>query len=222
MTEIRRSRVESTKLIAEQLAKSPLKADGTPKVFVSASAVGYYGTGDDVKTESSPPGNDFMAEVCIAWETAAEPAWQAGVRVVHPRFGIILDAKGGALPNLMTPFRFFVGGPVGSGQQWVSWVHQIDVTNALLFLLDQPIAGPANVTSPNPITNRDFSSTLAKAIHRPSWLPVPPIAIRILLGKVADVATKGQKALPVKLSESGFQVQFPNLDDAIRNLLNRN
>lgn len=219
MAQIRLSRVVSTTVIAERLAANPLRADGTPKVFISASAVGYYGTGDDERDESSPAGTDFMAEVSVAWEAAADAARRAGVRVVHPRFGIVLDSEGGALPNLMTPFRFFVGGPVGSGKQWVSWVHRDEVTAALLFLIDNPIHGPVNVTAPNPVTNREFSETLGQVLRRPSWLPMPRFATRILLGKVADVATAGQMVMPRKLTDKGFEFQWPKLSEALTSLL---
>ena len=219
MAEIRRSRVESTAPIAERLAKRPTRSDGTPKTLISASAVGYYGPGEDEKTESSPAGNDFMAEVCVAWEAAAEPARRAGVRVTHPRFGIVLDPDGGALPNLMRPFRFFVGGRVGHGRQWVSWIHRDDATSALLFLLDQPLSGPVNVTAPNPVRNREFSSILAAAMHRPNWLPVPPFSLRLALGKVAEVITTGQRVVPKALSETGFEFRYARLEKAMGQLI---
>lgn len=221
MAEIKRSRVESTKLISEKLAKQPKTQDGIPKTFLSTSAVGYYGLGNDLKNESSPPGNDFMAEVCVAWEHAAKPAKQAGVRVVHPRLGIVFDSEGGALPNMLRPFRFFVGGPIGNGKQWISWVHHEDVTNAYLFLLDHSIDGPVNVTSPDPVTNRELSQSIGKALGRPNWLPVPAFALRIVLGKVAEVASSGQKVDPQKLLNAGFEFKYPKLDFALQSLLSR-
>jgi uncharacterized protein (TIGR01777 family) len=208
--EIRRSRVESTRLIAERLASGP-----GPKVFVSCSAVGYYGPGDTPVDETAPAGTDFMADVCVAWERAADPARAAGVRVVHPRFGIVLDKHEGALPNLAMPFRMFMGGPVGRGRHGVSWVHIDDVVSALLFLLDRPIDGPVNVTAPHPLNNRDFAAALGQALGRPSWLPVPPVAIRVLLGEVADVAASGQWVVPKVLTEKGFSFRYPQLPGAL-------
>ena len=218
--EILRSRVDSTLLIANELAKHPRRADGLPKAFLSASAVGYYGSGEEERTETSLPGGDFMAEVCVAWEAAAEPARKAGVRVVHPRLGIVFDAAGGALPSMVTPFRFFAGGPIGIGRQWMSWVHADDVTNALLFLLDRgELSGPFNVTSPYPVRNRESAKIIGLVLHRPSWFPVPPIVLRILLGKVAEVLSAGQRVVPSRLLETGFQFQFGELNRAIESLL---
>ena len=169
--------------------------------------MGYYGSGEEERTEASPPGSDFMAEVCVAWEAAAEPARQAGVRVVHPRLGIVLDAAGGALPSMVTPFRFFAGGPIGFGRQWMSWVHAEDVTKALLFLLDRnDLSGPFNVTSPNPVRNRELAKTIGSVLHRPSWFPVPPIVLRIVLGKVAEVLSAGQRVVPKSIARSGISI----------------
>lgn len=218
--EILKSRVDSTGLIASQLAKQPRRADGAAKAFLSASAVGYYGSGEDERTESSPAGGDFMAQVCVAWEAAAEPARQAGVRVLHPRLGIVFDAAGGALPSMVTPFRFFAGGPIGFGRQWMSWVHAEDVTKAFLFLLDRgDLAGPFNVTSPNPVRNRELAKAIGSVLHRPSWFPVPPIFLRVVLGKVAEVLSAGQRVAPKRLLEAGFRFQFGELNRAVESLL---
>lgn len=218
--EILRSRVDSTLLIANELAKHPRRPDGAPKAFLSTSAVGYYGSSDDERTEASPPGHDFMAEVCLAWEAAAEPARQAGVRVVHPRLGIVFDAAGGALPSMVRPFRFFAGGPIGFGRQWISWVHAEDVTKALLFLLDHgDLSGSFNVTSPNPVRNCELAKAIGSVLHRPSWFPVPPIVLRIALGKVAEVLSAGQRVLPKRLLDAGFQFQCGDLSHAIESLL---
>jgi uncharacterized protein (TIGR01777 family) len=218
------SRVESTKQLADALAAQPLRADGTPKAFLSASAVGIYGadTGDAEQTESSPHGSDELAEICIAWEAAAEPAREAGVRVVHPRTGIVLDPEGGALPKMLLPFKLFAGGRIGSGRQYVPWIHRDDMTDLLLHLLDNPdCRGPFNCCSPNPEINSELSRVLGIVLHRPNWLPVPRLAIRVLLGKVADVVVGGQRATPPKALGTGFAFRFPNLEAALRDLLNR-
>jgi uncharacterized protein (TIGR01777 family) len=220
--EIRSSRIDSTLLIASELAKHPHVPGGTAKAFLSASAVGYYGSGEEERTESSPPGHDFMAEVCVSWEMAAEPARRAGVRVVNPRLGIVFDAEGGALPSMVTPFRFFAGGPIGFGKQWISWIHADDVTNALLFLLDRgELAGPFNVTSPHPVRNRELAQVIGSVLHRPSWFPVPPIVLRVLLGKVAGVLSSSQRVVPNRLIEAGFSFQFDEVRRAVASLLQK-
>ena len=216
------SRVESTKLIAEALARNPWRASGSQKVFVSGSAVGYYGanTGDAVQTESSPPGSDALAQICVAWEAAAEPAAAAGGRVAHPRTGIVLDPNGGALPSMVRPFKLFAGGCIGTGRQFVPWIHRDDMTELLLHLLDDPdCRGPFNACAPNPVPNAEFSRALAKVLHRPNWLPVPRLAIRILLGEVAEVVVGGQRASSAKALASGFPFRHPNLEAALRDLL---
>ncbi|MFO0938794.1 MAG: TIGR01777 family oxidoreductase [Gemmataceae bacterium] len=219
MEEIHTSRVVSTALIAERMAMKPFRSDGTPRILLSASAIGFYGPGEEPKDESSPAGSDFMARVCVDWEAEADVARRAGVRVVHPRFGIVLDPEGGALPNMMRPFRMFVGGPVGNGKQWVSWIHRDDVTAALVYLLTHPVSGPFNLTAPRPVRNREFTSILARVMHRPNWLPVPRLAIRLALGKVAEVATSGQQAIPNALSNAAFPFRYPELEGALRQLL---
>jgi hypothetical protein len=218
---IRSSRVDSTRIIAERMATKPLRPDGTPKTLIVASAVGYYGPrGDDLLTEDSPPGDDFMAEVCRGWEAAADPARQAGVRVCHPRLGIVLEANGGALPQLLRPFRFFVGGRVGSGRQWVSWIHIDDLTNLLLHMLEAPdLRGPVNAVAPNPVRNAELSAAVAKAIGRPNWLSAPAFGVRMALGEVADVVTTGQRVVPAVMQTRDFAFQFPTIEGALVDLL---
>ena len=215
------SRIDSTKLIAETLAQQPLRADGSPKILVSASAVGYYGPRDrEELDEESPPGSDFLATICIDWEKAALPASAAGVRVAHLRIGMVLDNKGGGLKKLLTPFRWFVGGPVASGKQWISWIHVTDLVGLILFALDRPDAsGPFNATAPEPLTNWGFCKTLGKVLHRPSWLNVPGFAVRILLGPAATVVNHGQRVLPQRAEKLGFSFAFPELELALRDLL---
>lgn len=219
LTRVKSSRVESTKLIAETLAKT----DG-PKVFVSGSAVGYYGanTGDTVITESSLPGTDVLAKICVAWEAAADAARNAGLRVVHPRTGIVLDPDGGALPQMALPFKLFAGGRIGSGKQWVPWVHHADMTSLLLFMLDTPtLSGPVNAASPHCVTNAEFSQVLATALKRPNLFPVPVFMLKLVLGGVAEAVAGGQKALPEKLREAGFRWQFGEVKEALRDLVGR-
>lgn len=216
LARIRSSRVDSTRLIADTLA------NGGPRVFVSGSAVGYYGlnTGDGDITEGSPAGSDVLARMCVEWEAAADPARAAGVRVTHPRTGIVLDPDGGALPQMALPFKLFVGGRIGSGRQWVPWVHHTDMTALLLFALDTPtLDGPVNAIGPNPVTNAEFSRLLAKVLKRPNLFPVPVFALKVLLGGVAEVVAGGQKALPVKLLAAGYQFRFEQLEEALGDLL---
>jgi uncharacterized protein (TIGR01777 family) len=216
------SRVASTAVLAAALADHPRRADGSPKTFVSASAIGYYGNSDADCDESAPPGDDFLARVCVDWETAAALARAAGVRVVHPRISVVLDPAGGALPQLVRPFQFFVGGPVASGRQWVSWIHHADLTAVLLHLLDTPsLAGPVNAAAPQAVRNRDLGRMIGLVLRRPCWLPAPRFALRLVLGEVADAIAGGQHGVPRKLADSGFHWQFPALEPALRNLLNR-
>ena len=224
LKKIRDSRVNATALIAGALAMNPTRADGSPKTFVSGSAVGYYGanTGSAERIETAPAGDDAMAKICVDWEAAAKPACDTGVRVVHPRTGIVLDPEGGALPSLVRPFKFFAGGRIGSGKQFVPWIHRDDMTELLIHLLDRPeSSGPFNACGPNPATNSELAAALAKVLGRPNWLPAPRFAIRLLLGRVADTVAGGQRALPAKVLASGFAFRFTDLETALRDLLSR-
>jgi uncharacterized protein len=216
--------VDSTRVIAETLAKYPLRSDGTPKVFVSGSAVGIYGanTGDAIQTENSPPANDILASICVDWEAAAEVARTAGVRVCHPRTGIVLDPDGGALKSMALPFKLFVGGRIGSGKQWVSWIHHADMTALLLFALDTlTLTGPFNATAPNPVTNAEFSRVLAAVLRRPNYLPAPTFALRLLIGKGAEVIAGGQRAVPRAATEVGYSFRYPTLEPALLEIYGR-
>jgi uncharacterized protein (TIGR01777 family) len=209
------SRVQGTTLLARTLAGlSP-----RPQVLVSASATGWYGDrGDEVLDESAPPGGGFLAEVCRAWEASAEPARAAGIRVVHPRIGVVLAAEGGALEKLLTPFRLGVGGKLGTGKQWMSWVALHDVVEALRFALRADgLAGPANLTSPAPATNEEFTRALGHVLGRPTVFGVPKFALRLALGQMADEALlASQRAVPNRLREAGFTFQYPDLEGALR------
>jgi uncharacterized protein (TIGR01777 family) len=218
---IRSSRVVSTRLIAERLAQQPFAASGQPKSFVSGSAIGIYGadSGPDPHSEDAPAAADPVAQIVVDWEAAAEPARRAGVRVVHPRTGIVLDRAGGALPKMDFPFRLFLGGRIGTGKQYVSWIHHTDMSAVLLRLLDdQKLTGAWNATAPNPTTNAEFSRLLGKVLRRPSWLPVPRFALRILVGQAVQIVAGGQNAPPTRLLQSGFPFQYPDLESALRAL----
>lgn len=214
------SRVQSTKLIAEALAKSTTRPDGSARVLVNASAVGYYGMFEDNATEfveADSPGSGFLADVCVAWEAATDPAAKAGVRVAMIRIGMVLARDGGALPQLAKPFRWYLGGPVGSGRQWVSWIHVDDLAGLFILALDRPDAsGPINGTAPEPVTNWGFSHTLAAVLNRPCWLRVPKLALRLGLGTMAELATHGQRVIPVRAKELGYEFRYPLLEPALR------
>ncbi len=213
---VRSSRVDSTHLVASTMAEQPLN-----KILVSTSGVGYYGidTGEQLCPETAPAGADVMAQICVAWEAAAEPARRAGVRVVHPRFGIVLDPKGGALPRLALPFKLCVGGRISTGKQYFSWIHHADITGLLLHALDTAsLHGPMNGVAPGVVTNAEFSKALAKQLKRPNLFPVPKFALRLLLGKVAEVLAGGQRAVPTVATESGYQFKYPQLSEALAEL----
>jgi uncharacterized protein (TIGR01777 family) len=217
---IRNSRVGPTAALARSLAAAQVR----PKVLVSASAIGYYGDrGTETLTEQSRPGTGFLPETCQAWEADADPARAAGIRVVHPRFGIILDARGGALGKMRLPFSLGLGGPIGSGTQDYSWVGIEDVLGALLFsLTHDTLDGPINVTSPNPVTNAEFTRTLGRVLRRPAIIPVPAFALRAVFGELADAELLSSKrVLPVALEQAGFTFLQPSLEDALRFTLGR-
>jgi uncharacterized protein len=218
---LRTSRVQGTTHVARALAERPLRADGTPKVLVSASAIGYCGPrGDDELDEYAPVGSDFLARLCADWEKATQPAVHAGLRVVRLRTGVVLDPKGGALRPMLLPFKLCVGGPVGSGKQYMSWIHRDDETGLILFALDNPkVQGPLNATAPQPVTNREFSKTLGHVLHRPSFMPTPRFALRLLVGEAADVITTGQRVMPRRALGLGYVHRFPELEGALRDLL---
>ena len=215
---IRESRVKGTSLLAESLAQ----ASTPPSVFISASAIGYYGNrGDELLTETSRPGDDFLAGVCIEWENATKPAVENGIRTVNARFGIILDENEGALAKMLTPFRMGIGGRVGDGRQWMSWVALDDVVNAAKFLItDTSTRGPVNFVSPNPVTNAEFTKTLGRVLSRPTFFPVPEFAARLAFGEMADaLLLASQRVKPAVLEEKGFKFGWPTLESALTHIL---
>ena len=212
--EMSASRVESTNKLAKALAalRTP------PKTFVVASAIGIYGNrGDEVLTESSQTGSGFLADLCRQWEAAAEPAVQAGIRVVHTRFGVVLGPGHGALQQMLPPFRLGLGARIGSGRQWMSWVSLADVIAAILFALEQSrLAGPVNVTSPNPVTNAEFTRALGKQLHKPAFLAVPAFAVRMMFGQMGDEALLASaRVQPEKLLATGFRFSLTKIEEAL-------
>jgi uncharacterized protein (TIGR01777 family) len=213
--EIRRSRVDATRALADRLAQ--LRA--RPTVYVSASAVGYYGASETVTfTESSPPGSDFLAEVCAGWEREASRAGELGMRVARIRTGIVLGPDGGALARLLPIFKAGLGGIIGSGRQWNSWIHIHDVVGIYLLAIDRA-EDALNATAPEPVRNVDFTSALASALHRPAFLPVPEFALRLIFGEGASILTTGQRVLPERTMSLGYTFAFPQIGPALASAL---
>jgi uncharacterized protein (TIGR01777 family) len=215
------SRIKSTENVVQALLKKPASEPAVPRVLINASAIGYYGDrGDEELTESSAPGEDFLARICIAWEKAAQPAAAGGIRVVLLRTGVVLDCEGGPLVEMLRPFKLFVGGKIGSGRQYMSWIHEADIVGIILTALDNStVQGPVNGTAPNPVTNREAATSLGHAIHRPSIFPTPGFALRLALGEVATLLTSSSRVLPKKMQTYNYAFQFPTLDLALADLL---
>ncbi|MDG2617481.1 TIGR01777 family oxidoreductase [Thermoleptolyngbya sichuanensis XZ-Cy5] len=212
--------LDSRKVGTEKIVEAIAQASPKPSVLVNASAIGYYGTSETATfDESSAPGDDFLAQVCQAWEAAAESAQTSGTRVVILRTGIVLG-MGGALGKMLTPFRLFAGGPLGTGRQWFSWIHREDLVNLILkALTDSSLSGVYNATAPNPVRMAEFCQTLGQVMGRPSWLPVPAFALEALLGDAAQVVLEGQQVLPKRTQEAGFAYQYSDVKAAIANIL---
>jgi uncharacterized protein (TIGR01777 family) len=214
--EILTSRQLSTRKIVEAIAK----ANPKPSVLVNASAIGYYGTSETATfDETSPSSNDFLAEVCQAWEAEAQKVKEAAVRLVILRLGIVLG-DGGALAKMIPPFKLFAGGPLGTGKQWFSWIHRDDLVNLILEALTRKdIEGVLNATAPNPVRMSEFCQVLGKTLNRPSWLPVPSFVPEALLGEGAKVVLEGQQVLPKRTTSFGFDYQYPTLEQALAEIL---
>lgn len=215
---IRESRVKGTKLLGDALAN----LSNPPRTLISASAIGYYGhRGDEVLTEDSAPGDDFLSEVCVEWEKATALATEKGIRVVNTRFGIILDANGGALAKMLPPFRMGIGGRIGSGKQWMSWIALDDVIGGIKFALtNETLRGPVNFVAPNPVRNAEFTKTLGRALSRPTIFPIPAFGVRLVFGEMADaLLLSGQRVEPSRLHESAYQFQYQQLDSALSRVL---
>jgi uncharacterized protein (TIGR01777 family) len=215
---IRESRVKGTRLLGDALSN----LSNRPRSLICASAIGYYGNrGDELLTETSPPGDDFLAQVCIEWENATALAREKGIRVVNMRFGIILDSKGGALAKMLPPFRMGLGGKIGSGKQWMSWIALDDVVGGIkTALTNETVAGPVNFVAPNPVTNAEFTRSLGKQLSRPTIFPIPAFGIRLAFGEMADaLLLSSQRVEPERLKAKGFKFAFSQLEDALRHVL---
>jgi len=212
---IRESRVAGTRNLVSALAKLQQK----PQTLICASAVGYYGSrGDELLDESSRPGNDFLAELCQAWEKEASAAESLGIRVAMIRTGIVLDARSGALAKMLPPFKLGLGGPIAGGQHWMSWIHIHDLVAMYQFALTQPVRGALNGTAPYPERNADFSRALGTALHRPAFLPTPKFALSAMFGEMAEVVLASQRVLPKAAEAAGFRFRFPQLQPALADL----
>jgi uncharacterized protein (TIGR01777 family) len=212
---IRESRASTTRLLVEALG-----AADRPRVLVNGSAVGYYGPREEVVDEDAPPGSDFLAETCVAWEREAARARERGVRVVLVRTGIVLAREGGALPRLALPVRLLAGGPIGGGRQWIPWIHIDDEVGLILLALDRDdLSGPLNAVAPRPVRQRELVRALGRVLARPTLLPAPAVAVRLALGEMATVVLDGQHAIPRVAQEAGHEWAFPDLEAALGDLL---
>lgn len=191
-------------------------AESPPAVLLQASGINYYPIGDEERDERAPAGSDFLAQLATAWEA---PLRDTDIRTVSLRFGLVMGTGGGALGRMLLPFRLGFGGPLGDGRQWLSWIHVNDAARAILFIMDSPLADAVNVTSPNPVRNREFAACAARTLRRPDWLPIPRLALDALLGEQATLLCDGVKALPARLEGGGFKFLYPRIGDALADLV---
>jgi len=213
---IRDSRIVSTRNLVNGLrsTKQP------PAAFISGSAIGFYGDrGDEKLTEQSAAGRGFMSDVCKAWEAEAEAAAELGIRVVQVRTGVVLSQEEGALQKMLTPFKLGLGGPIGGGRQWFSWIHIKDIVGIFSYMLTSSVSGPVNATAPEPVTNAEFTRELARALHRPAFLPVPKFGLQALMGEMSEVLLGSQRVLPKAILEAGYEFFYPTLAPALADLL---
>ena len=213
------SRVLTTRLLVKVMSQRSSK----PATFISASGIGYYGVSDDRRLdEGAARGQGFLADLCLAWEAEALRAAEFGARVVTLRTGMVLERDGGALPKMLLPFRFFAGGPIMPGSQWVSWIHRSDHIGLILWALTTPtVSGPINAVAPEAVTMKTFCEVLGLVLHRPSWLPVPRFALDMLLGELGTLMTTGQRVVPAKAISGGYIFQYPTLEQALRAILTK-
>ncbi len=215
---LRTSRVEGTRNLVQTLVQLPKK----PRVLISASAVGFYGDrGDEMLTEDATGREDFLGEICMAWERESQLARHAGIRVVNPRIGIVLGEKGGALGKMLMPFKLGMGSPLGSGKQYMPWIHIDDLVSLMLFAAErESVNGPLNATAPHPVTNYEFTKILGKVLGRPTFMPAPPaFMLKIILGEFASVLLQSQNAVPKRSLDAGFHFHYPDLEPALREIL---
>jgi hypothetical protein len=215
--EIIQSRLQPTRTLIQAMKR----LESRPKVLINASAIGYYGDLPEGEvTESGIKGSGFLADLCELWEQEARKAEELGLRVVTLRTGIVLGSGGGALGKMLPPFKFFLGGPLGSGRQWFSWIHQEDETGAILFCLENDsIKGPVNLTASNPVTMAHFCRELGRTLHRPCWAPVPSFVLRLLLGEMSEMLLTGQRVIPQKLTRAGYRFRYPLLKEALQSIV---
>jgi len=216
--QLRDSRLITTADLVEYLKRAKQK----PEVFISGSAIGVYGLHGDEKLDEQASGDDsFSSKLCRDWEAQAAEAEALGIRCCYLRTGVVLGKNGGALSKMLPPFKMALGGPIGSGQQWMSWVHMDDLVGAILYTLETPsIQGPINGTAPNPVTNKEFSKTLGAALNRPAIIPMPEFVLKLMMGEMAEeLLLSGQRVVPAKLTSSGFEFKYPHLDDALRDII---
>jgi len=213
---LRDSRILPTRTIVAALNAT----QAAPAVFINGSAVGIYGNrGDEPLTEESTPGDDFLARLCVEWEAEAQRVTRPGIRPVLLRTGIVLEKNGGALPQMMLPFRLFAGGPLAGGRQYMPWVHRHDWVEMVRWIVDTPaVSGPVNVTAPHPVTNAEFARSLGRALHRPALMPAPRFALKIVLGEMADAALASQRAFPKRAQSAGYHFRYPEIDIAFRGI----
>lgn len=212
------SRIDSTRAIVEAIRH----AKHRPRVLVNQSAVGYYGNVPFIPVEEDhPPGNDFLSHVAVLWESEAHKATELGVRVVTPRTGVVLSTQGGALPRMLLPFKLYIGGPLGSGAQWFPWIHLDDEIGAMMFAIEnEKLEGAVNFAAPGSVTMKEFCAALGKAMHRPSWAPVPGFVLKVILGEMAGpLLLSGQRVVPRKLVDAGYRFRFPTVHEALQDVL---
>jgi len=224
-TPAKKRRIEESRTLGTRnLAQTLARLEHPPRVLVSASAIGFYGDrGDELLDENAAPGTGFLADVCRGWEQAADAARDAGVRVVHPRIGVVLSSAGGALTKMLLPFKLGLGGPMGDGRQWMSWITRHDLVRVLTHALgDEELAGPINAVTPNAVRFRDFARTLGRVLSRPAFMPMPAFAARLALGEMADeLLLASARVVPTALEARGFSYEQPDLEGALRTILKR-
>jgi hypothetical protein len=216
-----KKRFRDSRILATRSLAEAIRAAATPPaVLINGSAVGFYGPSDERSlTENDPPGTDFLARLCADWEQEARQAERPGTRLALLRTGVVLERSGGALPEMMRPFRFFVGGPLGSGRQYVSWIHRLDWIEIVRWIVQTPaVSGPVNATAPHPVNNRHLSRALGHAMHRPSLLPAPGFAVKIVVGEFANSVLTGQRVLPARAQKDGYHFRYPEIEQAFRGI----